>query len=465
MTRFPSEYPLLKCIATLVVILWAVPSVAFGQAESSGAKDVQKPSASTMPAGLLPLKDYASGFLTGDWGGERSRIAKRGITFEGKFTPIFQSVTDGGADSGSGTDLSGDLWVNIDFHRMGAIPGGLLTLRVEGNIRDSILDGNAGTLLPPSHNAILPVATEIDGDIIALSDLYYTQFLGPHFGVFLGRFDTHHNAGFSDFTGLGRDAGNTQFMNLGLTTIPSMVITEPYVTPFGAGVVVRPNDDILFTAMVMDKQEGSTRLGLDEIGEEGWNAFFAASVQYRLSGLPGGQLLGYSYTWDSSFVTLDSSQLINLIRGTPLDDKSTTWTVIYSLWQYVQVFEGDTTRPVNLNDNRPDHRGWGIFFQAGVGDEDTNPVQWSVAGGVGGRGIFSSRPNDTFGLGAFHVDLKSDVVANLIGLDTAEDGIELFYNFQVTPWFHITPDLQIVDPGISANDTAVILGLRANVNF
>ncbi len=88
-----------------------------------------------------------------------------------------------------------------------------------------------------------------------------------------------------------------------------------------------------------------------------------------------------------------------------------------------------------------------------------------VAGGIGARGLLSSRPNDSFGVGYFKIELKDGVVANLIGLESAEQGVEFYYEAEITPWFNVTPDLQIVDPGLGASDTAVILGLRGNIRF
>ncbi len=129
------------------------------------------------------------------------------------------------------------------------------------------------------------------------------------------------------------------------------------------------------------------------------------------------------------------------------------------------MFEGDASKSVRLNDGRADHRGWGVFLMAGLADEDTNPVQWSIAGGVGGRGLMASRPNDSFGIGYFIIDVKDGVVANLIGLKSTEQGVEIYYEAELTPWFHVTPDLQIVDPGLSASETVVILGLRGNISF
>jgi Carbohydrate-selective porin, OprB family len=61
-----------------------------------------------------------------------------------------------------------------------------------------------------------------------------------------------------------------------------------------------------------------------------------------------------------------------------------------------------------------------------------------------------------------------------LGLDH-EQGVELFYNIAVTPWLHVTPDLQFIDearnkaPLIGANrkaiDTAVVAGLRVKIDF
>jgi porin len=47
-------------------------------------------------------------------------------------------------------------------------------------------------------------------------------------------------------------------------------------------------------------------------------------------------------------------------------------------------------------------------------------------------------------------------------------GIELPYNVEITPWLHITPDLQvIVRPGGGFRDreTAIVYGLRMQVSF
>jgi porin len=45
-------------------------------------------------------------------------------------------------------------------------------------------------------------------------------------------------------------------------------------------------------------------------------------------------------------------------------------------------------------------------------------------------------------------------------------GVEVFHNFQVTPWLNVTPDVQFVSPGNRAiADAAFIYGLRVNMTL
>ena len=82
-----------------------------------------------------------------------------------------------------------------------------------------------------------------------------------------------------------------------------------------------------------------------------------------------------------------------------------------------------------------------------------------------GKGIVPKRDNDTFGVGYYYLDMSDDIPA--MGNQHSEQGVELYYNFEVTPWLHITPDLQvIIDPGgNSDDDVAIAAGVRAHVTF
>ena len=97
-------------------------------------------------------------------------------------------------------------------------------------------------------------------------------------------------------------------------------------------------------------------------------------------------------------------------------------------------------------------------------DDRTNPVQWSLSGGVGGRGLIPSRDDDTFGIGVGYVDFDAGPFLSALGIDDDAYGFETFYNIAVYRGIALTLDLQVIDP-VSTADTTTILGGRLNVRF
>ncbi len=429
-------------------------------------------SAADAPEGIIPLRDYSGDLwsrsaLTGDWGGWRSRLAENGVSVELDFTTMLpQSVVNGGMNTNTEVGTSMDLGINVDLMRMGLIPGGLLYLRVEGDWGDTI-NADVGGLSAANYSAMMPVGALAD-DRATISDLYYTQFLGESVGIFAGRIDTIKDANTTEFGGAGPRAGKSGFVNINLALQMVFPTTTPYVTALGAGLMVNASENLRFTAMFMDKQESSLDDNLGNLGDEGWNAMFGVAGTYELFGLPGGSSLAGAYAWDGDFTTVGEGQLNPIPPDPDLGSQDTSWAIAGTHWQYLWVFEDDVpaASTLNLRDGRPDLRGWGAFFMWGFADKDSNPFQWTLAGGIVGKGIVPGRQNDVLGLGYFYAELAdSGVVDKTIGVRDGEQGFEIYYEAEVTPWLHLTPDLQVVRPGFSGNDTAVILGLRVLVDF
>jgi porin len=98
-------------------------------------------------------------------------------------------------------------------------------------------------------------------------------------------------------------------------------------------------------------------------------------------------------------------------------------------------------------------RQLGPFVMSGISDGDPNPVRWNVTVGLGGFGLIPGRAHDTSGAAYFHIGL-SDELKRLLSAPAAtpglaqrdEQGIELYYNAALTPWCHLTADLQVVQP-------------------
>ena len=89
-------HPKKSAVVLLLVMnamLLTVPSV---KADDAQAKS----------SGILPLPDYSGDFakrsyLLGDFGGKRTKWAKKGFTFNIDYNQYYQAVTDGGIDRDS----------------------------------------------------------------------------------------------------------------------------------------------------------------------------------------------------------------------------------------------------------------------------------------------------------------------------------------------------------------------------
>ena len=99
-------------------------------------------------AGILPIPDYSTNFmansyLLGDLGGLRTSGAEKGIQADIQWTQIGQSVVDGGRDTGSAYGGNFDYNIKLDLDKMGVVPGGLVTVRMESRYGESV-NGIAG---------------------------------------------------------------------------------------------------------------------------------------------------------------------------------------------------------------------------------------------------------------------------------------------------------------------------------
>ena len=108
----------------------------------------------------------------------------------------------------------------------------------------------------------------------------------------------------------------------------------------------------------------------------------------------------------------------------------------------------------------------------GISDGNPNPIRWNLTLGIGGNSLIPGREADTFGVSYFHLGLSSDFKDLLAGplappglAQRDEQGSELFYNAALTPWCHLTADLQIVQPSTKNLDTTVLAGARLKVDF
>jgi hypothetical protein len=74
---------------------------------------------------------------------------------------------------------------------------------------------------------------------------------------------------------------------------------------------------------------------------------------------------------------------------------------------------------------------------------------------------------DGFGIGFYYYNWSNaleQTLDPLLPLDS-EKGLEVYYNLAVTPWFILTADLQVIDPGKANFATETVAALRAKFSF
>jgi porin len=409
--------------------------------------------------------------LTGDWGGLRNEWAAKGVTIDMSVTQVAQGVVDGGKNGAWEYGGRGDLILNLDSGNLGLWPGGFFNFEMEGNSASAI-NGKTGALMPVNSNQLFPLPP---GDIFGVPAWNFTQFLSPYFGLSIGKFATiTANAG--DMNEFAHGKGDSNFMNMALNVNPLVAFTVPYST-LGTGIIVLPTKDpkeAVVSLFLMSASGNPTVSGVDDLNDDNLLVSAEGRVRTNFFDLTGHQLFGTTFS-NKKFTSIDQRLDRDVIANQNLQGKKGSWNIHYNFDQYLYQPKKDTDQ------------GIGIFMRLGVADGNPNFMKFFSSFGVGGKGIFESRPNDKFGLGYYFINISNPTIQGPLRTRTLlrdEYGFEAFYNVAVTRWLLLTPDLQVIRgaqkdkislvqgplgllPRIDKKSigTATVLGIRAQVQF
>lgn len=433
-----------------------------------------------MPSLIEKLPDYSGdlskrSFLLGDWGGTRTEWAQKGVLLDIGLTQAVQGNAHGGRNTSDAIEYSGslDITLKLDTARMGLWPAGLLTLRAETWFGHSMHE-HAGSVMATNADNLFPIPE--DSGKTTLSEFYFAQALSEKFVLVFGKMDLASSLDQNAFA----SSEKTQFMNLGLRANPVLLPFGPYTTMTVAAIYMPTKWLKISTGVNDNDPEGAvTKTGFNTAfhGRD----WYSVGQEYEFTIKPWGQVghqrLGWAWTARDLSV-LDPDNRISLptlgrlslngpgpisrwarltglgrLLGEP-ESQSDDWVMYYNFDQYLFT-EADDPK-----------QGFGVFGRFGYSTGNANPIEQFYSIGVGGKGIVPERDNDTYGLGYYHLNLSDDLP---VALNVhSEQGVELFYNFEVTPWFHLTPDVQvIVNPGggFQERDVAVVYGLRGQMSF
>jgi len=455
----------LNTVAAIFIASIALVRVGAAQDETQTPREAveQKQPTTISSFTIYPVPNYGGDFrsrsyLTGDWGGLRSKLADRGVQFDFNVTQIFQGVASGGTNRTGRYSGSTDMVLKLDSEKLGLWPGGFLFVEAQVPFGNTVNSFSGGIL--PVNTLVSMTAPAIDQFI--LPHLYFTQFFTDWFAMVIGKLDSTGG----DMNEFAHGRGDDKFMNLAFSFNPVVITLAPYA-PLGMSLLFLPHKDVVYSFGVVDTHGLPNTAGFKTLVEDPTTLTNEARVTVRPFGLTGHQLLGVAWA-NKPFTLLPEDKrtiLGNILFGTPLKTTSNNWGLYYNFDQYLYQ---DEHNPV---------RGFGIFFRAGVANPRTSAFQQFYSFGFGGKGVIPGREKDQFGIGYYYLKFSNDIPEGLrrrLSFDH-EQGVELFYNAEVFPWLHVTPDLQIIDPsrrtfGTLLNPgpnikTGVVAGLRVKVDF
>jgi porin len=421
--------------------------------------------------------------LTGDWGGLRDEMAKKGIVLDvdAYWTP--QTIMSGGRDTGGSNWGNAIVALTVDTGKLGLWPGGYFKVQTISSFGNNLLY-DSGAMIPANEFWILPTTKPDTG----IQELTYTQFFSPQFGLQLGKINSL--APTNQFHGDNR----TGFLNTALN-FPVALAMVP-LSAYGATALYLPSHDITVAGMVLDPNGTIMDDSLSNAFSDGVMALLSGDLKIKPFGLPGHQNLTFAWSnkerpsliQDPSNIArslltaryprlgnpgpvlvdiLEKHAPVLLIPTQPLNMENETWAAVYSFEQYLWQPEGESKR------------GLGTFFSFGLSDGKANPVKYSYSLGLVGKGIVPGRPYDEFGIGWALTEFSDNFVPYMrdtfnLGLNR-ESAVEVYYNFAVTPWLSISPSYQYISPALdkvqdgNGNfknlDNTQLLGIRVGLRF
>jgi porin len=383
-----------------------------------------------------------SRFLLGDFFDLRPLMEAEGLTFYTSFTQFEQGVAAGGFQQAFRWGGKFDMLAHADTDKLGLWDGGTLDLFAESRLGQSV-DGFAGTYSPPNLAMFFPVPGQ---DITAITGLKFTQAISDGFGFFFGKL----NALNGDPERFLKYPLTSRFWNAAFN-FNLALDRYPYSTP-GAGFYFAPERGPALAFQVLNTYSAPRTSGLENLGRNGVFLYGQAAQPTEFFGLQGRQVFAGLFG-TGSFSDLAPTSFIELPTGAAVAPrKQGTWTLLWNIEQ-----------PLVVDPENPD-RGLGVYVQTGLGDGNPNPVRWFLSVALCGNSPLPGREGDTLGVGFYHLGPSTQAKTSVPGLRD-EQGVELYYNIRIAPGCHLTPDLQLLHPGLAPVDNAVVFGVRLKLDF
>jgi porin len=374
-------------------------------------------------------------------------MAAQGFTYDLVNAHFYQGVAHGGQEQEFEYGGKVDQYFILDGGKLWGMEGFSVTMHVETRYGDDV-NREAVGLAPVNIAMLMPKEDEHD---TAITNLTFTQALSEEWLVAFGKFN-----GVDMWQGLYPQSGRgiNGFMQSSIVFPLGAARVVPLAF-MGVGVTKLYEGKPQVGLTVFDNQDVSTTSGFDDMFQNGANILAFYRHYHEMGGLPGSQLFGGVWA-TGEYVSFDPLSFVILPgQGVVIDRQGGAYTLLYILEQTLWA------------DPCHKERNIGLLSQWALSDQDTSPFHWTCNVAIQATGMNRSRPEDMIGTGYFHSDLSGSFVNALSPVfDLGNvDGVELYYKAPVSECFHVTADLQVVEPAEQQLDTAVVVGLRGVLGF
>jgi porin len=420
--------------------------------------------------------------LTGDWGGVRTRLARRGYFFDLYSMSTYQYVASGGLKTGSAFIQNTQLSINVDTGRAGLWPGGLLHVTLESRSGNSPQKTFTVGSSVPQYTGLTVPGPFFTNDVLP-TEYFLVQSLHPKFSVTLGKLNIINTA---DRTLFGNSYKDT-FANVNFVKNP-IALNFFNTTTLAAVGVWTPTKSVAIAGGVLDPNSKASNLATHAFDHV--NVYAASIFSFKVGDLPGQSWAQFNWTNKPKFDLAKPfgrlspaaiPQAVGVLvgslstEGLPINFKSDSWVTAGNFSQYLSVKEDSEAIAQKLNSGQT-LRGIGVFGRVGYAPEETNPITRTASIALFVHGLSDGRQNDSFGVGFYHNGISrplKDNIAHLTGGTSRvknEQGVEVFYDFAITPAIKLIPSYQHIwnplSAGVARNQrVADIFLARVNVTW
>jgi porin len=399
--------------------------------------------------------------LTGDWRGLRSDLSKHGIDIGLRLSYYGQRVTSGGVDKNGEFGGTMDYRFNFDTNKLfGTWKGFSVNMHARTRFGQDVL-ADAGGMTLPNTGMLMPLPGDYhDTDITGLIVNQYFPAGEEHIGLLtLGKIDILDAVTlFFPYASYGQE---------GFWNVNSLVSALPWfgavngLSLYGGWLAtINKEHQIGQSAILVTGTENVTTAttswdsASDSFDDGAWIAAFHRFL-YKLDGKPGYFMIFGGYSTRDQPSNDPHDFIFKPGEGIEDTDEEKPWDIAAYVSQVFWQAEGDPKRKAT------------ILIGGTAGPDDPQFAQYNFFAALEAYGPMASRPHDRMGV-AFWYSWLSDEFTDLVSpVADLQDlyGLELYYNFAINKWLHLSPDLQLIENEREDDDLAVILGGRLVIDF